>query len=163
MMVAITVHQPWAYAIARLGKAVENRDWMPHARNLGRPMAIHAGKKLDEEAVLDLRAEGMAVPDEMALGAVVAVARLIGIVEIETNDGGCRVVASMRPEAEVREAALSHDALWFCGRYGWVFGRRVELPEPVACRGAQGLWPLPADVETAVREQISALRSAGRA
>ena len=35
----------------------------------------------------------------------------------------------------------------------------IALPEPVPCRGAQGLWTLPADVESAVLAQIARLRA----
>jgi ASCH domain-containing protein len=40
-MKAITIRQPWAWAIINAGKDIENRDWNTHFR--GR-VAIHAAK-----------------------------------------------------------------------------------------------------------------------
>ena len=42
-MQAITLKHPWAFAIARLGKRVENRTWKPPNRLLGQRIAIHGG------------------------------------------------------------------------------------------------------------------------
>jgi hypothetical protein len=40
------------------------------------------------------------------------------------------------------------------GRYGWLLANLQVLPEPVPCRGALGLWDVPADVAAAVEAQI---------
>ncbi len=45
---AITMIQPWASAIASAGKDIENRSWHSHYRG---PIAIHAGAKLNQEAL----------------------------------------------------------------------------------------------------------------
>jgi len=37
----------------------------------------------------------------------------------------------------------------------WVFRDRRHLAEPVPCKGAQGLWTLPVDVEAAVVAQLA--------
>lgn len=47
-MYAICVKQPWAEAIARFGKDVENRTRRPPAHLIGQRVAIHAGKSRDE-------------------------------------------------------------------------------------------------------------------
>jgi hypothetical protein len=47
----ITVQQPWAAAIARYGKDVENRTWFTRYRGL---IAIHAGAAYAGVAVVDL-------------------------------------------------------------------------------------------------------------
>jgi hypothetical protein len=39
---ALTIRQPWAYAILRLGKDVENRSWRTHYRG---PLLIHAAAR----------------------------------------------------------------------------------------------------------------------
>ena len=65
----------------------------------------------------------------------------------------CRaVVAVVRLAGVVTE---SEDP-WYAGRYGWLLADRQRLVEPVPCRGRQGLWTLPADVEAQVREQVIA-------
>jgi len=40
------------------------------------------------------------------------------------------------------------------GQYHWRFGDVRALTEPVPCRGAQGLWRLSAEADTAVRGQL---------
>lgn len=46
MMKAISIQQPWAWAILHAGKDVENRTWYHEYRGL---VLIHAGKKFDHE------------------------------------------------------------------------------------------------------------------
>ena len=36
--------------------------------------------------------------------------------------------------------------MWLTGRYGWLLDDPRPLATPIACRGAQGLWRVPADV-----------------
>ena len=43
---------------------------------------------------------------------------------------------------------------WWIGPIGWVL-TDIALPEPVPCKGFQGLWNLPADVESAVLAQLA--------
>jgi len=40
------------------------------------------------------------------------------------------------------------------GPVGWVLDNVRPLTTPVACKGTQGLWAVPPDVEAAVRAQI---------
>ena len=39
---------------------------------------------------------------------------------------------------------------WFSGPYGWVLEDVVQILPPVDCRGYQGAWTLPDDVERLV-------------
>ncbi len=48
-MTAITVQQPWAALIAAGAKRTENRTWRPRSV-VGKPIAIHAGKRLPTDA-----------------------------------------------------------------------------------------------------------------
>lgn len=41
-LLGLTVHQPWAWAIAAGHKPLENRKWKPPADVLGKYLAIHA-------------------------------------------------------------------------------------------------------------------------
>lgn len=47
---ALSIQQPWAYAILALGKSVENRTWACPAWALGQRIIVHAGKAYDSEA-----------------------------------------------------------------------------------------------------------------
>jgi len=52
---------------------------------------------------------------------------------------------------------------WFAGSpgYGWQLRDVTVLAQPVPCKGAQGLWPVPDDVLAAVRAQIQARKAGG--
>lgn len=148
-MKAITLIQPWSYAVAHLGKPVENRTWCPPRQVVGQRIAIHAGKKLDEDAcvtvALRLMGQPQDLPDTFVHGAVEAVATLAGFVVVE--NGHARAFG----RADVR---LMNSA-WWVGPVGWHLTDVVALPKPVPCRGAQGLWTLTDDVEADVREQMA--------
>jgi len=136
MIPALTIRQPWAWAIAHADKRVENRGWTVSHRGV---IAIHAARSLDARDV-DLVARVAGVPQATVLagakvrGAVIAVARLTGI---------CR-------------------AGWGCDCGPWAainqFHWRLEhirpLSTPVPCPGARGLWTLPPDVHRQVLRQV---------
>lgn len=134
-MRALTLYQPWAHAVAHLGKRIENRPWRPWASIVGTRIAIHAAAKVDPvaEAAVEgwvRRHMGLVVPPAASLprGAIVATARVTGV-----------VTESASP--------------WFVGPFGWTLDEVVALPAPVPCRGAQGLWIVPADALAQVIEQ----------
>ena len=47
-LLALTIWQPWASAIVRGFKRIENRKWVPPPGVVGRYIAIHAGQTIDE-------------------------------------------------------------------------------------------------------------------
>lgn len=151
MLDALTLIQPWAYAVAHLGKPIENRAWRPPSRNIGRPLAIHAGKSYDEEGADWIRSRfGVLVPpaDQLARGAIVAVVTLATCVEesvFEDIEAHPRIHAG-RP--------------WFVGPFGWVLTNLVVLPHPVTIRGAQKLWRVPEPELGQVRAGYAAARRA---
>jgi hypothetical protein len=124
-MKALTIRQPWAWAIFHAGKDIENRDWPTRLR--GR-IAIHAAKEMtrDYEGALFFMQEATGkfqCPsfEELIRGAI------IGTVEIT----GC-VSESSSP--------------WFMGDYGFALRGAIALPEPIECRGALGFWDVPEDI-----------------
>lgn len=137
-MRALTLHQPWAFAVAHLGKDVENRTWRPPEQVIGVRIAIHAGRKFDTDTLPWFFGRGLInVPLTPVLGAVVATA----------------VVAGVAEHADSVWFSGSVGAFWFTGPIGWVLRDVVALAEPVPCRGAQGLWTVPNDVEQRVTAQ----------
>ena len=120
---ALTVRQPWAHAIAYLGKRIENRTWKPPPVMVGTgvPVLIHAGSNwMDPEVGFfekhpDLRSN---LPKRSSLpgGVFVAVAKIASVVT-ESNDP------------------------WFLGPNGWVLEDVIPLNPPlVSAKGALGLW-----------------------
>lgn len=125
-MKALTLHRPWAWAIAGAGKDIENRTWRPPAAIIGQRIAIHAGRKLD-------RAGAYAI--QHALGRRVTVDESVAML----REG---IVAT----AVVDRFALRHDSPWFNGPVGWVLRDVIALPQAIPCKGFQGLWNVPDDV-----------------
>ncbi len=137
-MKALTVWQPWASLIADGLKPVENRDWRREFL-IGQRIAIHAGKRFDEAAAMALAGLPHPVPHVVLKskgirGAIVCTAvvdRYVSRVNIEV--------------ADVLDPPLRSLFMWFSGPVGWVL-RDVRAVGPIRCRGAQGLWDVPADV-----------------
>lgn len=67
-MLALTVRQPWAWAIIHAGKDIENRTWATDHRG---PLLIHAGKRIDPQGFAFIRALGIVVPDDLPLGGII--------------------------------------------------------------------------------------------
>jgi hypothetical protein len=122
-MKALSIRQPWAWAIAAGHKRVENRTWPTSFRG---PIAIHAPARILHDQFDRCEAlAGRHVPDYLATSAVVAVATLVNVVRMS-------------------------DDPWFTGPWGWVLRDVTPIP-PVECIGRQGLFNLPPDVEVVVR------------
>lgn len=155
MMRGLTVKQPWAWAIIHGGKDVENRS-----RNLAGayrgPVAIHAGLSDDPDAldVLERLVENWHTPvragddpwkyrPDGTRGAIIGVVDLVGAhLGSERTYRGAGVTMLCSPWAET-------DA-WHL-----VLANPRPLAHPIPCRGALGLWTVPADLEAAIREQVA--------
>ena len=124
---ALTLIQPWGTLIMHCGKDIENRTWEPDSRlRRGDRLWIHAGKSFDSEthrrAIADVPGYyRVADPDLIPRGALLGHVRFDGVVRESTSR-------------------------WFMGPIGWLLSDPVALAKPIACRGAQGLWRVPADI-----------------
>ena len=166
IMKAVTIYQPYASLIATGAKIYETRGWATKYRG---PIAIHAGMKRIIpnsgnpyfirflEAVnkaLGFNPYEYADPDlpeaftayyagtaGLPRGAVVATAELVGCWGITGNFGECACLLHILQEGQ---AAVRGNELLFgdfsTGRYAWELANVQALPEPVPCRGQQGLW-----------------------
>jgi len=147
---ALTLIQPWAWAIAHAGKTVENRTWRPPRSMLGNYLAIHAGKtRVDAAAVEDLREVASDVPLLFDLGAIVCVARLVGWVRDPLAVEGSAFAGITKARAD-----LVVKSIWWSGPVGWVLDEVVAI-EPVPILGAQGLWTVPPAVADVVWERLT--------
>jgi hypothetical protein len=126
-MKAITVRQPWAWAIAHAGKEVENRGRRdPWHTVTGQRIAIHAGKGYDEDDLYDVA--GLMGPvsweDTEYLdvrGAIVATALLTGV----HHSRQCRNRCSRWAQP---------------GQWHLELAEVKPLLHPLPARGALGLW-----------------------
>lgn len=99
-MKALSIQQPWAWAILNCGKDIENRTWQTSIR--GR-ILIHAGKRVDAEGIDFLEDLGIVVPSKFELGGIV------GSVSI----GDC----------------VKHStSKWFFGPFGFVLSDPETMP-----------------------------------
>ena len=124
---AITVVQPWAWAIAHVGKNIENRPWYTYQRGT---IAIHAGQIWRRE---DRMPRGVRQPkdDEIVTGAIIAIADLVDCVE------------SVRSK-------------WFHeGEYGWVLDNIRPLKPPIPCTGALSFWKVPPRKVSVILQQLT--------
>lgn len=134
-LLALTVQQPFAWAICHAGKNLENRTWSPPASLLGHDIAIHAGKQISSgTAIGDLAVACGVRPDILTKvrSAIVAVVRLDRVTNTREN-------------------------AWYFGPLAWVFSQVRVLPDPITCRGSMGLWSIPAEVHQLVLDQVSPL------
>lgn len=107
---AISIRQPWVYAIFHLNKDVENRSWRTHYRG---PLLIHAAMAIDPDGVKMI---GRRAPSDLDRG------KIIGIVDLVD------VVATSRSAWRDRRFA-----------WGFVLEHPRLIP-PIPCRGMQGLF-----------------------
>ena len=174
-MKALTIRQPWASLIAAGVKTIETRSWSTKYRG---PLAIHAGKaapcsvfagrsvgedhRVGDWQVWYAGAESPPVycmtpatggpTTILPLGAVVATCTLADVVRVTPH------------EMDVWEAGIGrlkdHDINqlpfgdFTPGRYVFLLDRITPI-DPVPCRGKQGLWHLPSDIEETVLTDIT--------
>ena len=164
---ALTLRQPWAFAVAHGGKRVENRSWQCPLWLT--ELAIHAGARSgwDDDGefsplvVRAWRQHIAALPPmnaalpyprreslHMDFGAVVAVARVTSC----HLDGQCYLFPAFDDET-------GRCSPWAAsGQYHWQLADIRTLAKPVPCRGQRKLWTLPDDVESAIRAQLNPRR-----
>lgn len=121
---ALTLRQPWASAIADLGKDVENRTWTTSWRGT---LLIHAGQTTDRHA--DLPSQSL--PSRIPTSVVVAVAELR---DCHRARAGCCSSIWAEPDT-----------------VHWVLTDVIPLRPTLPATGAQGLWrPDPALTQAAL-------------
>ncbi|MCG7406758.1 ASCH domain-containing protein [Paenibacillus sp. ACRRX] len=146
-MKAITIIQPWATLIAIGEKKFETRSWATKHRG---PLAIHAGKKIDQEVCMmepikSTLAKHGYTADNLPTGAVVAVAQLTGSYMIyDTIDNGVHIVRCPDNQYDFDKVEFirkpeSDFGYYSEGRYAWEMSD-VKKMKPVAAKGQQGLW-----------------------
>lgn len=169
-MRAITVRQPWAWAIIHGGKDVENRS-----RNIAGSyrglVAIHAGLAIDED--YDRHDIGAAVgrlaranPGGSGLAQVAQYARdeqtpgnsiaerfgnrgaIIGVVELtDVHDDCTEMVEGFGHTPTCSPWAMSD-------HHHLILSAPIALPRPIPCKGRLGLWTLPDEISAKVAGQI---------
>ena len=143
-MKAITVHQPWAWAIIHAGKDIENRSW-----NWGGTgeLAIHAGKTWDPYGEVFMLRLGIHVPsDDLVSGAIIGVVNVTGV----HHANRCTEQFGLPSPKRCSQWATPMS-------YHWKLDRPRPI-EPISCRGKQQLWNVPEDAEALIRKQLEVTR-----
>lgn len=162
---ALTLWPEWAYAVCHLGKNIENRQWVPPPGAIGHIICIHGGKYIGGlDTGTDRQWQAMLSLCETATKVTGKEYR------ISDQPGPCSVNADLinaRGRGIVAVARLdnvlkhSQDHGWYrADCFGWVLEDVVVLPEPVECRGAQGLWKVKPSVAEKVLAQLKGLKDA---
>lgn len=112
-VLALSVQQPWAWLIVHGYKDIENRTWETNVRG---EFAVHAGKKIDADAIAWIRQEfpEIPLPAQFDTGGIVGYAYLHGVVN-------------------------RSDSRWFFGPHG--FQLKDQRPcALIPCRGHLGFF-----------------------
>lgn len=125
-MKAISIQQPWAWAILHAGKDIENRNWSTAFRG---DIAVHATRTQQAWKL----PQGVTPPSEQDL----TVKAVIGIVEIV-------------------DVVTRSSSRWFTGPYGFVLRNPRVLSRPVPCPGNLRLWTVPPRVDKAIAGAVAA-------
>lgn len=146
-MKALTVQQPWAWAIMHGGKTIENRTQNWSYRG---PLAIHAGNRWSDRggvselvanawmrhaSMADLARGPMSNEldsDAFAFGAIIGV---VDLVDVHPESGCCK------PWGE--SAYVEHGGRGRRRIVHLVLENPRPLAEPFPCSGALGLWTPP--------------------
>ena len=113
---ALSIRQPWAWAILHAGKDIENRSWQTDFRG---PVCIHASAGMTKREYLEF--EGLygldhrwtiPEPADLPRGGIVGTARIV-------------------------DCVARHPSPWFFGRWGFVLAdaRPVDLIPVKGCLG----------------------------
>lgn len=122
--IAISVRQPWAWAIVHAGKHLENRQWGSWNHHLKRqrgPICIHASSGMTRNEYEDARdfmeRFGVACPEpaDLVRGGIIGTAVIVDWVR------------------------TSH-SFWFMGPGALSLRNMTPLPEPIPCPGALGFF-----------------------
>jgi hypothetical protein len=132
---ALSIRQPWAWAIFRAGKDIENRQWNTHLRET---IAIHASGNLDKDAILpegtdkphieNLRRRAIII-EELRRHAIIGIVDLVDVVEESSSE-------------------------WFTGPDGFVLENARALPLPITCKGALKFWEVPPEIVRDMERQL---------
>jgi hypothetical protein len=136
-MRALTICQPWAWAISHGPKRFENRTWSTEYRG---SLLIHAGKskKWLGPGICELQEDfNTDPPADLVYSAIVAIADL---------------VSCLPPDAAVYHNPHL-DGRFASGPICWTV-HNVRPLTPIPCAGLMGLWTPSSEIVDAVNDQL---------
>lgn len=124
-MRAISIRQPWAFAIFRLGKDIENRTRSTKHRGT---LLIHASKtwsKAGYNFITNRLDEFVPSEKHHVFGAIIGKVNLVDCVS-------------------------QSDSRWFFGDYGFELEDPVEFKKPIPWKGQLGIFDIPDQIVRSV-------------
>lgn len=158
---ALSLKQPWAWAVVHGPKDVENRSWWSSIRG---PIWIAASAQVTTPYYLDAcerikKISGIDCPsiDDVPYGAIVGRATIVDCIlpggyTLDLERCGPTSSHSFLHRCRVNKEAPGprhplHPHLWhFQDEFGYVLEDRMAIAKPVPCRGHQRWWTVPAEV-----------------
>lgn len=131
-MKALSIRQPWAWAILHAGKDVENRDWRTRVR--GRVL-IHASATNRLAEFEAFYATRRAISDR--------VPGLLGWTHIDRDS---LVYGALIGSVEIVDCVNSSASPWFFGDFGFVLREPRLFQRPIPWRGSLGFFDVPDEV-----------------
>ncbi|KQV27564.1 hypothetical protein ASC97_04065 [Rhizobium sp. Root1203] len=125
---ALSVRQPWAHAIVRGWKDIENRQWNTNQR--GR-VCIHASAFINRNFEEDSESYREVLNDCVGATPMSYMSR------VDQEDVRFGAIIGV---ATIVDVVRCHDSPWFFGRYGFVLEDQQYLPTPVTVKGALGFF-----------------------
>lgn len=144
-MKALTLLRPWPIAIfylkPEIRKDVENRGWKLPKKYIGQRVAIHAGSRyvnvFDEwlSVINPTPSQTLALLQDWT-----ALSKIQGIIGTVVFTGW-----------HLSEYSISQ---WVgYDKYCWQIEEPIALSKPIPCKGAQGFWTVPPDIEAEIRKR----------
>jgi hypothetical protein len=134
-MKALSIKQPWVYAILQEDKDIENRSWQSSFRGW---LAVHASAQPDRYGRFP-RGHRLPDLDRLDYSAICGVARVVDIVTVSRSKW------FYRP----RDGSTN---------FGWVLADATPLKHPIPCKGALGLWTLTSKQIREIQRQLPRLK-----
>jgi hypothetical protein len=125
---ALTIRQPWAWAIVDAGKDIENRMWATKYRGL---ICIHAAKGMTETEWVDTMDF---IDDQFPVDRQFAHSRRARAIHSDAAKRG-GIIAT----AEIVDCVRQSESPWFFGPYGFVLANVQPVPF-LPCKGALGFF-----------------------
>lgn len=132
---ALSVRQPWAWAIIHAAKDIENRSWKPGNRGLGftGPVAVHASKGMTRDEYDDaahfMKTIGVECPParDLQRGGIVGTVEITGITRDSASPWFFGPIGLCLSNAQPVDFIPSVGALGF---FKWARADASTVPDP---------------------------------
>ena len=131
-MKAISIWQPWAYALVTRIKKIETRSWTTNHRG---PLLIHAAKRFPATAkdfAMTERTLGRC-PARLPFGVIIG---FVNLADIKRTEDVVQEISAL-------ERLYGN---YSSGRYAWITGSCKLFESPIPFTGRQGIFNVPDEI-----------------